>query len=357
MTTIAVGIGITCTCVSPASAWEIEGITGLPCHEELTVEALADAGYLDTPPPLSADDEALLDSLPFDYRGFDSNPYALAAVLGARSNDLGPDGFADLSTLAAHHNALDAQDIHCLRHVDHDGVTGDRQALDDCWAFILAETELATGGEDSIDPDEVEAVAIPLLFQGSREVDLSRFYFHAGRAVHAIQDSFSHTYRDPDDDYRTVVAVMNWSDMVTGQLDPLVDGPPHAGGMDDCRCQRPSAAAMRAATVLATVEYLAILDSAADVAERQDALAVFAETWFGNREGCDLDNDLCDNADYLELDDGECPSDSGGCNLQPTSRVNRGLAGLCVLAALVGVGVATMRTRRRRGRSANGVRP
>ena len=92
---------------------------------------------------------------------------------------------------------------HCLREeTDVGAEPGDTHALAACRATIttlywqaLATLDPATGG---VDPDERTLQPEYLPFIGKTQIPVSGFYFFAGRAAHAIQDSFTHTYRRMD---------------------------------------------------------------------------------------------------------------------------------------------------------------
>jgi len=341
---LVVTAGLLCPPLS-ARTWEIEGLAGSPCHEEMVAEALSKVGYTGDPGEYTEDERTLRESLPFQYAGFDGNGYALAAIVGARSNDLAPEGYSDMVEWAAHHNDADCQDLHCLRAGWHDGAEGDEDALRACRERIRLETELALG-DGELDPNETEMVEVYVAYQGAQEVPLSRFYYHVGRASHVIQDGFSHAYRDPDSERLTVVAVMNWSDHIRGDLVPERDGPAHASGLDDCRCTRAGGEANRAAAVEATSEYLAIVTMDASNQVKLDELELLLDRWFSWKEGCGAAEDYCGSPEWLELDDGVCADSGGGCSCdQPGGRsAGGGLATAASMGAfmllLLGFGLA-----------------
>ena len=71
---------------------------------------------------------------------------------------------------------------------------------------------------------------------------MSGFYFFAGRAVHAIQDSFTHTYRRMDgaDAGHAITSVFNWESQVRGDLVEAENGHGHETILDDCEDDNPS---------------------------------------------------------------------------------------------------------------------
>jgi hypothetical protein len=61
---------------------------------------------------------------------------------------------------------------------------------------------------------------------------LPTYYVRIGQAIHAVEDSFTHTYRTPDGMQITVV--LDWVDEANGNLVEKTNGPPHSSEMDRC---------------------------------------------------------------------------------------------------------------------------
>ncbi len=320
-------------CPVEALGYTIETSATYGCHEHASLEALEAAGYASPPPGLEDEDRLLFSALDFDVSYVDRNVYALSLVVGARSNDVGALPGVDLARLVTLHNDPDDQASHCLRASWQDGEEGDAAAVESCRAFIRTQVDLAlvTVAADGLpDPDVREPVAVNLMYQGRREVELSVFYYHMGKALHALQDSFSHCYRT--EDRRGIVEVMNWIDDVAGNLDPGRDGPAHASAADDCRCGRDWGAATFDASVEASSELLALASGPGPRPVREAALETFLDRWVSHVPGCTRENDYCSSPDPVDLAGDPCSGCSAACGDRRPAPV---WAPLVLLLALV----------------------
>src|SRR4029077_5111852 len=84
----------------------------------------------------------------------------------------------------------------------------------------LATLDATTG---AVDPDERTLQPEYLPYLGTTQIPVSGFYFFAGRAAPAVQDSFTHTYRDMADltaldAGHKINAIFNWESQVRGDL-------------------------------------------------------------------------------------------------------------------------------------------
>ena len=202
---------------------------------------------MQTPPPLSGDDAILRDGLQFDASPYDANIYALSFIIGTRWPDSQGEPSFDFYKLSNVHNAPGDQSAHCLREESDVGAEpGDTHALAACRATIttlywqaLATLDPTTGG---VDPDERTLQPEYLPFLGKTQIPVSGFYFFAGRAVHALQDSFTHTYRrmDGTDAGHKITSIFNWESQVRGDLVESVNGHGHETILDDCEDDNPS---------------------------------------------------------------------------------------------------------------------
>ena len=278
-----------------AAAWQIEDPLHHSCHERITHDALGRVGYVRTPPALAGEDRKLPGSLELDASRYDSNLYALSLVLGVRYPDLhGAPGF-DWDDLARTHNAPGDQGEHCLRSEEQDGPEGDEAALRDCRRTIerlywdaLASLDEAGG----VDPDARELLDVAVPFAGTVRYPLSSFYANAGRALHAVQDSFTHTYRTPDQ--RRVVHVMNWVEQVSFTLDEARDGHGHETALDDCTLgDSPVLAPRLDAARVASADFLEALTVPGTVEERRARLEGFLDAWLSYEPGCAVDDAYC----------------------------------------------------------------
>jgi hypothetical protein len=292
---------------APVCAWgfQIESVVSKGCHERLTQGALSGAVWPNgepRPAPTEAD-RALAASLEFTTPR-DADGWTLSTLIGARDNDLHGAALLDLPDLVVVHNGQEYQDEHCLRGTSDDGPEGDRSALQACRAFILGEVALALGDEPQPDLLLTEGVKIAMRWE-TRAVGLQRYGFHLGRAMHALQDSFSHAFRG--DDLRRVQSVFNWIDPVMSQdYSPARDGWPHQSSFDACdgdvEVARRVAAAQEASGAL-----VAAMSTGTDRTSRLEATGALLDEWLAYEPGCTSDNAFCGKA---ELPPG-CASTAG----------------------------------------------
>lgn len=148
--------------------------------------------------------------LPFDPPGDANDPWSLALLLGARDNDLHGYGADEFQEIAAAHAVPEDQRKHCLRAPADDGPGGDGAALVACRGFILGEVALAVGGGAEVDLRAASSARVTPPFSSRRDAPVQRYGWHMGRALHALQHSFSHGLRSPDG--RRVRHVLNFAD-------------------------------------------------------------------------------------------------------------------------------------------------
>jgi hypothetical protein len=338
---------------SAASAWQVADPIHHDCHERISAAALEQVGYVQTPPPLSGDDAALRDGLQFDAGPYPADIYALSLIIGTRWPDSQGAPSFDFYKLSNVHNAPGDQGSHCLREESDVGAEpGDTHALAACRAAIttlywqaLATLDPATG---AVDPDERTLQPEYLPFLGKTQIPVSGFYFFAGRAVHAVQDSFTHTYRRMEgaDAGHKITSVFNWSSQVRGDLVEAENGHGHETILDDCQDDNPSNADRMGWATEATAELLTALTTPGSGAERQMRLDAFFTNWMTYEPGCSIENEYCDNPvqAWLRASGKSMTYESGGCAMAGSTRV-----GLGVLA-VAGAGLAALLLRRRRRR-------
>lgn len=288
---------------APAAAWLIEDPLHVNCHERLSQAALTAAGYTGTPPEPTEEDRLLVNSVDFSLEQYDDNPWAWALILGARYPDLHGAPSFDFDDLSRVHNALADQSEHCLRSELQDGAAGTEEAVVACRNFIASMYWEAVGAVDAtgnVDPNAQTSAAVNFVYSGRVGWPVSQYYFAAGRALHAIQDGFTHTYRDPNN-WGVIQTVFNWSDQVSCTLDEETDGHGHEGVLDDCDGEWASKDARFEATGEASADFLAILKEPGDHVTREQRLQDFLDEWFVFQPGCELSNDYCDNPDQAAL--------------------------------------------------------
>jgi hypothetical protein len=349
---LAAAAGALVSAPAGASAWWVADPLHANCHERISAAALADVGYVQSPPPLSADDAALRNGLQFDAGPYPADIYALSLIIGTRWPDSEGAPSFDFYKLSNVHNAAGGQGAHCLREeTDVGAEAGDTRALGACRAAVtalywqaLATLDTATGG---VDPDERTLQPEYLPFIGKTQIPVSGFYFFAGRALHAIQDSFTHSYRRMDgaDAGHRITSIFNWSSQVRGDLNEAENGHGHETILDNCDDDNPSNADRLRWSTEASAAFLGALTGPGDAVMRQMRLDAFLADWMAYEPGCSIANEYCDNPvqAWLRASGESMNYDGGGCVM-----AGRHGTVLGVLAAIAAGGVALLRRRRRR---------
>jgi hypothetical protein len=243
-----------------ASAYTVgTPVTG-GCHELITTQAMGAARAASpsaAPLPLvTSDDQAILGDLPFAIDPTMSDLGGMSLILGVRDNDLKGLSPTDLAALAIEQSNPSTQDQHCLRSLQDVEPDGTPDALSQCRAYILGRVAAALDyltSDGNPDPDGRVGLKVGLAIRGPVTVQLPGFYVYMGQALHALEDSFSHSYRDVDSG--AVTASLTWLHVVDDDLNQSVDGPPHSAELDECSSldslrQQRMAAAEAAATQL-----------------------------------------------------------------------------------------------------------
>lgn len=285
-----------------ARAWQIEDPIHHNCHERISTAALERVGYVDTPPPLDQADSSLRDNVEFTASRYPANIYALSLVIGVRNADTHGGMDFSFNNNAAAANADDDQSAHCLRTKEQDGPAGDDAAVVDCRGTIESLYWQALSSLDdagNVSADARSDVSVATQFQGPVSYPLSKFYYFAGRALHAVQDSFTHSFRSADG--RRIRHVFNWSDQVSCSLDEARDGHGHETILDHCEDGDPSEPDRFALSIDASSELLGALTKPGTHAERAQRIADFLENWMSYEPGCSLDNRYCDSPSYAWL--------------------------------------------------------
>jgi len=296
-----------------AAAFTLETAITEGCHERITLNALRGAPWPDgvSPPIASREDLVLAENLPFLVpAGLDR--WSMSVMVGVRDNDLEGYSLSDLPELAAVHGAID-QSAHCLRSATQDFDQGDNEALSACRLFIHHEIDQALGASEVPELEPSEEVQVALRFQ-RQHVRLSRYAFHMGRALHALQDSYAHSFRAPDSE--TVVGVLNYIDAIVSlSFNVSRDGHAHMGALDECTG---SAVAVHRATV-ATESSSALLKAVAAAGSRAERVAridAVLDQSLRYTSGCGSQNEWCGAFPETQLAS-PTPAQTQGCSLAP----------------------------------------
>ena len=348
---VAAALLITSLGASPhvALAYTIKNELSAGCHEEITTAALRTVrsdGHTAPPLPATADEQALIGDLQFVPDPDMQDLGAATLLMAVRDNDQKGRSSDDLSQLALVHGNPDAQDEHCLRSASEDEPGGTQAAIADCQAFILGRIGEALAGLDATgqpDPTNRTTLTVYLSLRGQVNAPLPTYYVKMGQAIHAIEDSFTHTYRTPDSTKITVT--LNWIDKVGGNLVESRDGPAHATQLD--RCDDPDAlrTTRHALAVKAAVGVLtATLDPQMSSDQKMAAAGAVLTTYLSYSPGCTYDNGWC-NAPERAYADSSC-----GCHVGNV----RGTLGATIAAGVVAFIALARRARRRSRRRLTG---
>lgn len=285
------------------SAYTVSTLFTPGCHEKITSEALRtvrlDLATAAPLPPLTADEQALVDDLQFNPDPDMKDLGGVTLLLSVRDNDLKGRSSDDLTILGQVAGDPDNQEEHCLRNKSQDEPGGSQAALSDCLTFIRGRVAEALDGLDVNgvpDPAIRTSLPVTLALRGSIDASLPTYYVRIGQAIHAVEDSFTHVYRTPDG--MKITVVLNWIDEADGTLVESRDGPGHATKLDVCNDPDALRATRRQ---LATAASVALLRTTLDPALTRDAklLAVdgILNTYLSYQPGCTFDNNWCDAAE------------------------------------------------------------
>jgi uncharacterized protein (TIGR03382 family) len=306
-------------------AYTISSVITPGCHEQLTSEALR-AARLDRPAaaplPATANDQAFIDDVQFTLEPDMRDLGGATLLVSVRDNDLKGRSSTDLTELAQVHGDPDNQNEHCLRSRTQDEPGGSLAAVDECRKFIRGRVVEALEGLDVAGiPDPATRAALPmyLSLRGKIDVSLPVYYLRIGQAIHAVEDSFTHTYRTPDG--MKITAVMNWVDVADGTYLESRDGPAHATKMDACNDPDELRTTKRKLATEASIALLrATLDPQRTKADKMVTVDGILDTYLSYSPGCAVDNGWCNAAEAQYKDTGSTffGCSSGGDGLPGT---------------------------------------
>jgi hypothetical protein len=283
-----------------ASAFTIGTSVTQRCHEKMTVKAVGlskvakPAGWVRDWPNQSEswlkvahylEEEGLIEAK-------DDDRWRLLQVslfLGARYPDQRGFGLTDLQGLREIHLSEDGQAAHSLRAPEQDGAGGDAAALASARALIRGLVEKARSPTDPWSmATHMKPVSVWIEFYGDVDVVVWEPAFLMATALHALQDSFSHTYRSPD--LTRVYAVCNYIDAIAGRYDEGRDGPRHSVSTDDC--DNADVEPLKDAAVLASTD---LFNAGLDYMETGDLTAVDQglDRWLSLEPGCGFEAGYC----------------------------------------------------------------
>jgi hypothetical protein len=298
----AAALASICFAAVPAHAWQIHDPIHHDCHERISHGALKAVGYITPPPALSGDDARLPDNLELPTDGYDANIYALSLVLGARWDDTQGEPDFSFYRQAQGANRADDQASHCLRSADDDGPEGDARAVAACRSVIeskIARAIASLDGSGEVHPEVRTPVRIATAFQGPIDYPLSEVYYWTGRALHTLEDSFTHTFRSADG--ARVHHVFNWVDQIRCTIDEARDGHGHETFLDRCVDGSPDMKARIQLALDAATELVTLVSTPGTRAERDARLQTLLDRWLTYEPGCTLANGYCNDPTYAWL--------------------------------------------------------
>ena len=289
-----------CLLAFPGStpAYTVSTLISPGCHEQITTAALRAvrlAGQTAPVAPLSRDEQALVDDLEFTPAGDMKDLGAATLLISVRDNDLKGRDSADLSRLAGIHGNPDNQDEHCLRSATQDEPTGSAEAVVACRTFIrgrVVEARDGLGADGAPDLAKRAALPIYLTLRGRVDASLPTYYVRIGQAIHAVEDSFSHTYRTADG--MKITVALNWIDEANRVRVESRDGPAHVSELDVCNDPDALRTSKRQLATEASTAFLrATLDPSKSRAEKLVAVDALLDTYLSYAPGCTFTNDWC----------------------------------------------------------------
>lgn len=288
---------------TPAGAYSLHSGLTETCHEQISLRA-----FLIVSAPLEIDGrvpqpgsktwktlaERMTRGLP-DSIAHKDNPefqlLMLSILIGVRSPDTEGHSVSDLNSLRRIHAdpSDDGQYAHALRGIGDDGPEGDAAAVAGTRRIIIELLETSRSYVRRPPEEQIINVSMALDFYGPVNVDVWAPAYYLARAMHAMQDSFSHTIRTAD--HHQIVSVLNYVEAVAGSLKEGRDGIAHSDSLDTCG---EDTAPLVEAAQQATME---LMQAAIQTYDRDDTALVDAvlDDWVSYAAGCTLANGYCDS--------------------------------------------------------------
>lgn len=329
-------VALCCAAVpSSPEAYTVSSILTAGCHEKITSEALRTArlNVANAAPLTPSDNErALVDDLEFTLDDDMKDLGGVTLLIAVRDNDLKGRASDDLAELAEVHGDPNTTQEHCIRGRDDDEPGGSETAVEACRTFIRERVAEALDGLDASGaPDLTQRTLLPvhLTLRGDMDASLPTYYVRMGQAIHAMEDSFTHTYRTADG--MKITVVLNWIDDIEGNLDEARDGPAHSTQLDVCDDPDALRTQKRVLATAASVALLqATLDSQKTKEEKMTDVDGILNTYLSYQPDCTFNNDWCDAPEREYKDQNSTPF---GCTAGGTGFLG-GILGLFALKLL-----------------------
>jgi hypothetical protein len=289
------------TLLCPGSSRAFTVGTGFtdPCHERFAM-----AAYFQTqaavpedrmPKPQSGPWEPFVEAI-FKDLGYISDSrkksFFFASLLaGVRANDTDGHSTLNLNSLRTLHVHPELQYEHFLRAQSDDYNEGNLKAIENSRLQILEffdEIQYYLAKDPAV---QIIKVNIAVDFHGEIEVDAWAPAYFLGKAMHTLDDSFSHTIRT--DDMRQIIHVLNYADAIAGNWDEERDGLRHSDAMDKCnREMGPVLEGVLQISIDLVFAATAVINGEDD---ELTGVVALMDKWLAFKEGCDMSNNYCDS--------------------------------------------------------------
>jgi hypothetical protein len=324
------------TTSSTVHAYEVETPLSDPCHERATLTAAIEAGV----------DQAAFENiaLPRDDTWAELQPlwrihvpgplepeqaFVLHSMyVGVRAPDTGGESVTNPRNARIWHRSEGANP-HCTRKPHDDGVVDDR-VVERCREVVRAQLDAMAETLGRPASEQIHKVPFTIDFYGEIDVDVWLPAYHLGRALHSVQDSFSHSIRS--DNLQRIWHVLNFDDALTRDYVEERDGLRHSGAMDRCDGTTDpiyDTAIEASADVVAAC----LADGTSLQHPGTGVVTTLLERWMRYEPGCNHGSGYCDSP-WLELARTEPTAPVlGGCAVTPERDTVLGLA--CVLLVVL----------------------
>ncbi|AKU95386.1 hypothetical protein AKJ09_02050 [Labilithrix luteola] len=206
----------------------------------------------------------------------------MSLVIGVQAPDTHGHSLLELENTRNIHAAPDDQYSHALRKPNDDGPEGDLAAISGTRVHIKDLVEKFRIEMQKPREQQFLSYDYYLDYYGMVTVDVWSPAFYLGEALHALQDSFSHSIRS--DDFRRIRHVLNYVDGISHDHDESRDGLRHSASMDLCAGDTlPLVNAAREASI----DFLLTMTAAPG---EVDAVL---DRWLTHESGCTFDNGYC----------------------------------------------------------------
>ena len=307
-------------------AFQIGSAFTAPCHEEMTLKAFFANDNLQgentiIPPNAFGTFEApsevmwlqvaeyLETQLDYTFKSDFERFLAITLFIGVRYPDLAHFSITDINNMRDLHMAEKGQEEHSLRSADQDHTEGDAEAILATKNYIMelvdeayqASVNSRSGEQSKFNPSNIKAqserVEFYLEYYGAIKVEVWKPLFLLGKAAHALQDSFAHSYRS--EDTLKIYAVANYLEALSSDFSEGRDGPRHSAHQDDCTIIEVSP--LVDSSIQATRDLFLAAKSYFQVAPKNSGEIELArasvqevlERWMDYQDGCGLDSNYC----------------------------------------------------------------